>query len=123
MASQASDVRSRRVVVLVSEGEKKRIAANARAADMTVSDFMRTAAERYTEPTATEALLMKDLLAQLERANAATEASLSRLSEIRSRANAFDETDYRAKVRADMEARPDIDWDRVAAYLGLRPAA
>lgn len=44
-AVAAADIRNNRVVVLVSEGEKRRIAASARAADMSVSDFMRTAAE------------------------------------------------------------------------------
>ncbi len=119
MATQAADVRNSRVVVLVSDGEKRRIAANARAADMSVSDFMRTAAERYSEPTPTEAALMKDLLAQLEQANAATEASLARLTETATRADMFDEPGYRAKVRAELEARTDIDWDRVASFLGL----
>ena len=119
MATQASDVRNSRVVVLVSDKEKRRIAANARAFDMSLSDFMRTAAERYSEPTASEAILMKDLLAQLERANATTEASLARLSETERRVAEFDEPAYRAKVRAEMEARSDIDWDRVAAFLGL----
>ena len=119
MATQAVDVRSSRVVVLVSDGEKRRIAANARAADMSVSDFMRTAAQRYSEPTASEAMLMKDLLAQLEHANVATEASLARLAETNGRADGFDEPAYRAKARAEMEARTDIDWDRVAAFLDL----
>jgi hypothetical protein len=119
MATQATDVRSSRVVVLVSDGEKRRIAANARAADMSVSDFMRTAAERYSEPTETEAALMKDLLAQLERANAATETSLARLTDTVARADAFDEPGYRAKVREGLEGRTDIDWDRVADFLGL----
>ena len=119
MATQAVDVRSSRVVVLVSDNEKRRIADNARAADMSVSDFMRTAAERYSEPTSSEAMLMRDLLAQLEQANAATEASLLRLAETERRADGFDEPAYRAKVRAEMEARTDVDWDRVGAFLGL----
>lgn len=119
MATQAAEVRNSRLVVLVSPGEKQRIAANARAADMSLSDFMRTAAERYSEPTASEAALMKDLLAQLEQANAATEASLARLTETATRAGNFDEPAYRAKVRAELETRTDIDWDRVAAFLGL----
>jgi hypothetical protein len=116
---QAVDVRNTRVVVLVSDVEKRRISANARAADMSVSDFMRTAAERYSEPTTAETLLMRDLLCQLEQANAATEASLAKLSETAARAASFDEAGYRAKARAALEARTDIDWDRVAAFLNL----
>src|SRR3546814_20740929 len=69
----AVDTRNNRVVVLVSDAEKRRIAANARAADLSVSDYMRRAAERYSEPTDAERALMKDLLVELERANPATE--------------------------------------------------
>src|SRR3546814_11313446 len=75
----AVDTRNNRVVVLVSDAEKRRIAANARAADLSVSDYMRRAAERYSEPTDAERALMKDLLVELERANAATDAALVRL--------------------------------------------
>src|SRR3546814_7981356 len=63
----AVDTRNNRVVVLVSDAEKRRIAANARAADLSVSDYMRRAAERYSEPTDAERALMKDLLVELDR--------------------------------------------------------
>lgn len=117
MATQLSDPRSSRVVVLVSSAEKRRIAANAEAADMSVSDFMRTAAERYTEPTPAEQALMRDLLAQLEAANARTEAAMGELEAARSAATTFDEQAYRAKVRAELLARTDIDWNALSAAL------
>src|SRR3546814_5339531 len=72
----AVDTRNNRMVVLVSDAEKRRIAANARAADLSVSDYMRRAAERYSEPTDAERALTQDLLVQLERAHAATDAAL-----------------------------------------------
>ncbi|NIJ19555.1 hypothetical protein FHS95_001224 [Sphingomonas naasensis] len=117
MATQLSDPRSSRVVVLVSSAEKRRIAANAEAADMSVSDFMRTAAERYSEPTPAEQALMRDLLAQLEEANARTEAAMTELEATRAAASAFDEQAYRAKVREELLARTDIDWNALSAAL------
>jgi hypothetical protein len=117
MATQLSDPRSSRVVVLVSPAEKRRIAANAEAADMSVSDFMRTAAERYSEPTSAEQALMRDLLAQLETANARTETAMNELEAARASAAAFDEEAYRAKVREELLARTDIDWNALSTLL------
>jgi len=117
MATQLSDPRSSRVVVLVSPAEKRRIAANAAAADMTVSDFMRTAAERYSEPSEAEKLLMRDLLAQLEAANARTEEAFAALEASETHAAAFDEESYRARVREELLARTDIDWDALRRAL------
>ncbi len=117
MATQLPETRSSRVVVLVSPEEKRRISANAEAADMTVSDFMRTAAERYTEPTDAERALMRDLLAQLEQANARTEVAFAQLEEARTAAAAFDEDRYRTQVRAQLLADSSIDWDTLSTAL------
>ena len=119
MATQAADVRGDRVVVLVSKAEKTALAQRAQSAGMTVSDFVRTAAERYSEPTAVERELMRELLLALEEANAKTDASLARLKNTEERVATFDEAAYRAKVRADLEARNDLDWEAMAAELGL----
>lgn len=119
MATQAADTRTERMVVLVTAAEKRRIVDNARAASMTLSDYVRTAAERYAEPTDAERRLMAELLTMLEEANARTDASLARLAETEARAAAFDEEAYRAKVRAELEARDDLDWSAMAAELGL----
>ena len=62
---------------------------------------------------------MAELLAMLQEANARTDASLARLAETQARAAAFDEGAYRAKVRAELEARDDLDWSAMAAELGL----
>ncbi len=119
MATQLTSTRTERVVFLVSAMEKRRIAENARLADMTVSDFIRTAAEHYSEPTDAERRLMSELLAMLEQANARTDASLARLAETEARVAAFDEQAYRVQVRAELEARDDLDWSAMAAELGL----
>jgi uncharacterized protein (DUF1778 family) len=117
MATQLPETRSSRVVVLVSPEEKRRIAANAEAADMTVSDFMRTAAERYSEPSEAERALMRDLLTHLEMANARTAAALESLEAARGTATAFDEDSYRAKVRDELLADTSIDWDSLGLAL------
>lgn len=117
MATQLPETRSSRVVVLVSPEEKRRISANAEAADMTVSDFMRTAAERYTEPTPAEMALMRDLLAQLDAANARTDAAFAQLETARTAAATFDEDAYRAEIRAQLLADPSIDWDALSTAL------
>src|SRR3546814_1755579 len=65
---------------------------------------MRRAAERYSEPTDAERALMKDLLVELERANAATDAALVRLEATAARAAAFDEDRYRAETTKRLEA-------------------
>jgi hypothetical protein len=117
MATQLPQTRSSRVVVLVSPEEKRRISANAEAADMTVSDFMRTAAERYTEPTEAEMALMRDLLAQLEQANARTDEAFAKLEAARTAAAAFDEDAYRADVRKQLLADSSIDWDALSTAL------
>lgn len=55
----------------------------------------------------------------LEEANVRTDASLARLAETEARVAAFDEDAYRAKVRAELEARDDLDWAAMVADLGL----
>ncbi|WP_066722326.1 plasmid mobilization protein [Sphingomonas pituitosa] len=117
MATQLPETRSSRVVVLVSPEEKRRISANAEAADMTVSDFMRTAAERYTEPTEAEMALMRDLLAQLEAANARTDAAFAQLDHARAAAAQFDEDAYRAQMREQLLADSSIDWNALSTAL------
>ena len=117
MATQLQHPRSTRLVVLVSPAEKQRIADSAAAADMTVSDYMRTAAERYSEPSEAEQMLMRELLTQLEAANASTEKAFAALESEQSRAASFDEQAYRAKVRAELLARTDVDWDALGHAL------
>jgi hypothetical protein len=117
MATQLSDPRSSRVVVLVSPSEKLRIAANAAAADMSISDFMRTAAERYSEPSEAEIVLLRDLLAQVETGRARVDRAWEALETVERRAAALDEDRYRAEVRAELLARTDIDWDALEKLL------
>ena len=119
MATQAADLRSDRVVVLVSPAEKRRISEDAAAAAMSVSDFMRTAAQNHFAPTEVEAALLKDVLADLESANERTRASFEALEAQMERSRAWDEVAYKDKVRAELEARDDIDWDKVAEFLGF----
>ncbi|ATY32268.1 plasmid mobilization protein [Sphingomonas psychrotolerans] len=117
MATQLQHPRSSRVVVLVSPAEKQRIADSAAAADMTVSDYMRTAAERYSEPSEAEQMLMRELLIQLEAANASTEKAFAALETEQARAATFDENAYRTQVREQLLTRTDIDWNALGEAL------
>ena len=105
-------------MVLVSPAEKLRIAANAAAADMSVSDFMRTAAERYSEPSEAETVLLRDLLVSVETGRARVDRAWEALDASERRAAAYDEDGYRAQVRAELLARTDIDWDALGNLLG-----
>ena len=105
-------------MVLVSSAEKLRIAANAAAADMSVSDFMRTAAERYSEPSEAETVLLRDLLVSVEAGRARVDRAWEALDASERRAATFDEDGYRAQVRAELLARTDIDWDALGNLLG-----
>lgn len=122
MATQAADVRSDRLVVLVSKAEKAALAERAQARGMSVSDYVRTAAERYSEPSEAEQQLMKDLLATLEEANHRTDTALARLTATEARVAAFDEDGYRANVATELAARTDLNWSAMAAQLGLERA-
>jgi hypothetical protein len=82
-----------------------------------MSDLIRISAKRYTEPTPGEQALMRDLLAQLEVANARTGEAMARLEESRAAAAAFDEDAYRSKVREELLARTDISWSALSALL------
>lgn len=119
MATQVVDVRSDRLVVLVSKAEKAAFSERAQASGMTVSEFVRTAAERYSEPTQPEQRLMSELLTVLEEANAKTDVALARLRATEARVAAFDEDAYRAKVEAELAARTDLNWSAMAVQLGL----
>ncbi|TGX53980.1 hypothetical protein E5A73_07560 [Sphingomonas gei] len=117
MATQLQHPRSSRLVILVSPAEKQRIADSAAAADMTVSDYMRTAAERYSEPSEAEQMLMRELLTQLEAANTSTEKAFAALKTQQARAANFDEDAYRTQVREQLLARTDIDWNALGEAL------
>ncbi|WP_375402520.1 hypothetical protein [uncultured Sphingomonas sp.] len=119
MATQAVETRSSRMVVLVSPTERRRITDNAREADMSISDFMRTAAQHYAEPTDAEALLLKDLVEELERANERTREAFEGVQEALERSRTYDEAAYKAQMRAELEARTDIDWDKMREFLGF----
>lgn len=121
MATQALAVRggrAHRMVVLVNDEEKARITAQARAASMSVSDFLRSAATRPEAPTEAEEMLIREALRDLDKASARSDATLARLEETMAHAANFDEAAYRAELEAEFEAM-DIDWDAVGARLGF----
>ena len=60
---------------------------------------------------------MRDLLAQLEQANARTDAAFAQLEAARTAAAAFDEDAYRTQVREELLADSSIDWDALSTAL------
>jgi len=117
MATQFPERRSSRLVVLVSAAEKLRIAANAAASGVSVSDYMRNAAERYSEWNDVETLL-RDLLVQVESGRARFDEAWEALEASERRAAAFDEEGCRDQVRGQLLARTDLDWAAVGNLLG-----
>jgi hypothetical protein len=63
---------------------------------------------------------MRDLLTQLEVANAHTDSAMAALEATRAAAAAFDENAYRAKVREELLARTDIDWSALSCSRAER---
>lgn len=115
MATQAAETRTERVVVLMTPSEKRAIAERARAAGLSVGEYMRLAAEFETLTPGEQAeldTLAKELRAATER----TRATLERLEATASRV--IDEDALRARYRAEFDAM-NIDWGAVGERLGL----
>ena len=119
MATQAAEVRSDRVVVLVSKAEKALLAARAREAGLTVSDFVRAATERYElgQDELPEDF-QAEVLRQIEQIKARMQAIFSDLDIYLANRREPDQEAIRAETIREMEAL-DIDWDEVRARLGL----
>ena len=116
-AAQVTDVRSARVVVLVSKAEKVALSARARAAGVSVSDFVRAAAERFDFddlPADFEA----EVLQQIEQIKARMQATFADLDVYMANRHEPDREAVRAETIGELEAM-DIDWDEVRSRLGL----
>ena len=112
MATQLKErpeTRSERLVVLVSPREKRAIEQNAREAGMSLSDFVRAAAQSYGEPTAEERAELAKLFA----------ATLARLEATNALADAYDHDAYKAELtKAWTNADGSTDWDAIRKSLG-----
>jgi hypothetical protein len=119
MAAQAADLRNDRVVVLFSKAEKALLAARARAKGMTVSDFVRAAAERYElDQEDLPADFEAEVLWQMEQIKARMQATFSDLDAYLADRQEPDREAIRAETMREMEAL-HIDWDEVRSRLGL----
>src|SRR5262249_21134395 len=118
MATQISETRTERVVVLMTPSEKRAIAERARDAGLSTGEYMRLAAEfEAMSPLERDQLefIAEELRAAVER----TTETLDRLDAVSARASAINEDALREKYRREFEARDDIDWAGVAHALGL----
>ena len=116
MATQPSETRSARVVVLMTPSEKRALSERARDAGLSTGEYMRLAAEFGTITPAEEAELLA-LTEELAAANARLHMTFAKLEETARRADAIDEDALRARYRAEFEARNDIDWAGLAEML------
>lgn len=126
MATQAidtPDTRTNRLVVLLSNREKRAIEDGARAASMSLSEYVRTAAQSHSEPTDAERALLADLLVELEQANARSDDAFARLEATEARAAAFDEEGFKAKTRERLLIDGEVDWAALRAMLSPSRAA
>ena len=117
MATRAADVRSDRVVVLVSKAEKVALTARARAAGVSVSDFVRAAAERFDIDELPEDF-EAEVLRQIEQIKARMQATFSDLDSYLVGRREPDRDVIRADTVRELEAM-DINWDEVRSRLGL----
>jgi hypothetical protein len=124
MATQLADERGRRdrrLVILVSEKEKREIEGRAREAEMSVSDWLRTAGEQFEIPTEAEKRALRALLAELEEGNRRLDASFARLRKTEERWASFDEVAFKRDLERKLtDEAGDVDWEAVAEMLELK---
>lgn len=118
MATQAADVRSDRLVVLVTKSEKLELAARAKFAGMTVSDFVRTAAERFDESAEMSPEVQAEMLREVEQVKARMQSTFDSLDQYLAERREPDGEAVRAAVHAELDAAP-IDWARFRSILGM----
>lgn len=119
MATQFDTIRDSRLVVLLSAAEKKRLADRARAADMSLSEFVRTAADSFEHTPDIPEELLAELADEVRAAVARANTALASLERSAARADAFDEQALRQRIRQHYSERADIDWHALAETLGL----
>lgn len=118
MATQAVDLRSDRVVVLVSKAEKAALAESARAVGMTVSDYVRTATERFDAEGRIPPAMQDEMLRQVEQVKARAQKTVDDLDRYLADRREPDRREIRAEVFAELD-KEDVDWDRFRALLGI----
>lgn len=83
---------------------------DARAAGMSLSEYIRAAVQSDVKPTDSERSLLDELLVALEQANARSDEALTRLEATEACAAAFDEERLRAETRDRLVVDGEIDW-------------
>lgn len=122
MATQLKErpqTRSERLVVLVSPREKRAIEQNAREGGMSLSDFVRTAAQNYGEPTSEERAELEQLFEEMRAADARSDATLVRLEELEKRAKAYDADAHKAELtKAWTNPDGSTNWAAIRRAFG-----
>ena len=118
MATQAADLRSDRVVVLFSKAEKVALSARAKAAGLTISDYVRTAAERYEFEDEYPKGFEEEVLRQIEQTKKRMTTTFAELDAYLAERGEPDPATIRAQTITEME-KLGVDWEAVRARLGL----
>jgi hypothetical protein len=111
------ETRSERLVVLVSPTEKRAIAARARDAKLSVSDFVRASAQNDQAPTDAEKAMLQDVFAELAALNAYTDTAMARLEATNARGRAYDEQAHKARLEAEWTRDGVVDWPAIRAVF------
>lgn len=111
------ETRSERLVVLVSPTEKRRIEAAAKDAQMSLSDFVRGAAQNYADPSAAERAIIEELLKVINDGAERTDRALAKLEATNARAAAFDEAAYKRDLEAKWTKNGEPDWPTIRAVF------
>jgi hypothetical protein len=118
MATHSVDVRNDRLVVLLSKREKTDLTARAKSAAMSVSDYVRTATERFEFEEELPEELGAEIIRQIDEVKARMQATFDDLDAYMATRPKQDPEAIRAEVFAELE-RADIDWSEVRARLGF----
>lgn len=118
MATQLADPLNDRLVVLISKADKTRLMARAKAAGLSLSDYVRAAAERFEIEEELPKDFEAELLRQIEQIRKRMQAALDDLDAYLAERREPDRAAIRAKTFAELE-QLEIDWDEVRAVLGL----
>ncbi|WP_375428762.1 hypothetical protein [uncultured Sphingomonas sp.] len=118
MATRSVDIRNDRLVVLLSKGEKMVLMARAKSAAMSVSDYVRTATERFEFEEEMPEDIGAEIMRQIDEVKARMQATFDDLDAYIAARPKRDPETIRAEVFAELE-QADIDWDEVRVRLGL----
>lgn len=121
MATQATENRTERVVVLMTAGEKAALVDRARARKLGTGEYVRLAAAQFdAEAPDQDRAEMAMALAMAAEVLKGLNASLARHDAYLAQRPQMDEAALRARYREELSADPSIDWAALRQFLGIK---